>query len=93
MISTLLARSRPVFYKSQILFSTYWASLHLEVLQLLLGVFSARADRRHLRLGCVGNLALRFLRGGVFRKLFGEWDKFRGSWKVFSKWFGYIKAL
>jgi len=33
------------------------------------------------------------LRGGVFRKLFGEWDKFRGSWKVFPEWFRYIEAL
>jgi len=67
--------------------------LNLKVLQLFPSLFRLRTDRCHLRLCCIGNLTLRLLGGGVFRELLGEWNEFRGSWKVFSEWLGYIKAL
>ena len=67
--------------------------LYLEVFQLLLCLFRRGSSRHDLRLGCLVNLALCLLGGGVFREIFGVWDEIRGAGKVLSEWLGYSEAL
>lgn len=65
----------------------------MEILQFISSFSGSTANGCYLWFWSLLDLRLRLLGSGVLWQLLGEREKLRGSWKILSERFRYIKPL